>query len=102
MSKQLKKHSLGTLREAVRTKERSPNLTGQIALQRSDVIEIHRHLQETGRDEVICNIAGWLYVDSQGKSITVQLSPPYGKRLAVATTLENFFDESDEDGDFTS
>jgi len=61
MSKQYKKHSLGTLRQAARTKDKSPNLIGQIALQRSDIIAIHRYLQETGSDEAICNLAGWFY-----------------------------------------
>ena len=77
MSKQSKKHSLGTLRRAVRTKDRSPNLIGQIALQRSDFIQIQQYFQETGREEMICNLAGWFYGDSQGKCITVQLSLPY-------------------------
>jgi hypothetical protein len=102
MSRQYKKHSLGTLRQAARTKDKSPSLIGQIALQRSDIIAIHRHLQEMGRDEVICNIAGWFYEDSQGKCITVQISPPYGKRPVVASTLEAFFEESDEDDDIPS
>jgi len=102
MSKQYKKHSLGTLRQATRTKDKSPNILGQIALQCSDVIAIHRYLQQTGRDEVICNIAGWFYEDSQGRCITVQISPPYGKRPVVASTVEAFFEEGDEDDDLTS
>ena len=63
MSKQFKKHSLGTLRQAVRTKDRSPNLIGQIALQRSDFIQIQQYFQQTGREEMICNLAGWFHVD---------------------------------------
>jgi len=102
MSKQYKKHSLGTLRQAVRTKDKSPNLIGQIALQRSDFIDIHRHFQETGSEEVICNLAGWFYSDPKGKCITVQLSPPYGKRPVVASTLEAFFEENNTDDDLTS
>jgi hypothetical protein len=103
MSKKFKKHSLGTLRPAVRTKDRSPNLIGPVAIQRADHIEIHRIFQETGGEEVICNLAGWFYLDSQGrKCITVQLSPPYGKRPVVATTIENFFEDDDEDDDLTS
>ncbi len=102
MAKPRIKHSLGTLRPAVRTKDRSPNLLGPIAVQRSDSIEIHRIFQETGCEEVICNLAGWFYVDAQGKCITVQLSPPYGKRPVVASTLEAFFEEDDDDDDLTS
>ena len=99
MPKPLTRHSLGTLRLANRTKERSPNLIGQITIQRSDFMAIQSHFQDTGREEVMCNIAGWFYDDSQGKSITVQLSPPYGRRAVVATTLESFFEESDEVGE---
>jgi hypothetical protein len=102
MSKQYKKHSLGTLRPAVRTKDRSPNVIGPIAVQRSDSIEIHRIFEETGSEEVICNIAGWFYEDSQGKCITVQLSPPSGKRPVVAATLAAFFENGDDDDDLTS
>ena len=102
MAKPRIKHSLGTLRLAKRTKERSPNLIGPFALQRPDFIAIQRVFDETGCEEVICNIAGWFYIDAQGKCITVQLSPPYGKRPVVATTLEHFFEESDEDDDDTA
>ena len=102
MSKHIKKYSLGTLREAVRTKDRSPNLIGPLTLQPADIIEIHRLFQETGRKAVTCNIAGWCYVDLKGKYIVIQLSPPYVKQPVVATTLENFFEESDDDDDLTS
>src|SRR3977135_967516 len=37
------------------------DLIGQIALQRSDFVAIQRVIQDTGREEVICNIAGWFY-----------------------------------------
>jgi hypothetical protein len=102
MSNQFKKHSLGTLRPAVRTKDRSPNLIGPLTIQPADIIAIYRHLQKTGREAVTCNIAGWCYADSQGKYIVLQLSPPYVKQAAVATTLENLFEERDEDDDGTS
>ena len=58
MKKYFVKRSIGTLRPAARTKDRSPNLTGQITLQRSDFVKIERHFQDTGRDDVVCGITG--------------------------------------------
>jgi len=99
MKKHFVKRSLGTLRPAVRTKDRSPNVIGPIAIQRSDSTEIQRIFQETGCEEVICGLAGWFYTDAQGKCITVQLSPPYGRRPVVRTTIEDFLGENEDDED---
>jgi len=97
MSKPFTKYSLGTLRQAARTKDRSPNLLGKLALQRSDFVEIQRHFQDGRRQEVVCGIAGWFYSDDEGSLIQVQLSPPYVKKPVVDTTLEDFFKDSDPD-----
>jgi hypothetical protein len=47
------KKSLGALRKAKKTKERSPDLLGQLHLQRYALLEIVRQTKETNSDEVV-------------------------------------------------
>jgi hypothetical protein len=72
-----KKRSLGALRKNLKTKPRSPDLTGTIRLQPHTIQAIIKQLEETESDEVIANIAGWANHDSSGKYLTVELSPRY-------------------------
>ena len=78
MSKHINKYSLGTLREAVRTKDRSPNLIGPLTLQPANIIEIHDFFRRQGDEGVTCNIAGWCYSRFSRESISrFRLSPLY-------------------------
>jgi hypothetical protein len=71
------KRSLGALRKATKTKPRSPDLTGQIKLQRHTIQTIARQIEGTESDEIIANLAGWGNSDHSGQYLTVELSPKY-------------------------
>ncbi len=76
-----KKRSLGTLRKATKTKDRSPESTGTLKLQRHTFETIARQFQEAASDEVECCIAAWRNIDAKGESyVTVELSPKYVSR----------------------
>jgi len=83
----MNKRSIGKLRPANRTKERSPNLTGKLALQRTTVNELATQIREDGGTEIICNVAGWFNADSAGKYITVEISPLF-RRAARPVSIE--------------
>ena len=89
----MNKRSIGKLRPANRTKERSPNLTGKLALQRATLNELAIQMREDGGTEITCNVAGWFNADSNGKYITVEISPLF-KRAPRPTSIEDFFRES--------
>ena len=60
------KRSLGALRKAIKTKPKSPDLTGQMRLQRHTAAAIVKQFSEGSGDEVVCNIAGWRNQDHGG------------------------------------
>jgi hypothetical protein len=70
-----KKRSLGKLRVAHKTKERSPDMTGTLCLQRHTATAILKAFGNV--DEVVCNIAAWVNHDHDGQYLTVELSPKY-------------------------
>ena len=78
------KRSLGTLRKANKTKPKSPDLTGQMKLQRHTAAAIVEQFSDDDVDEVVCNIAGWRNQDYNGLYLTVELSPRF-----VARTLDH-------------
>jgi hypothetical protein len=92
----MNKRSIGKLRPANRTKEKSPNLIGKLALQRTTLNEIAMQMREDGGTETTCNVAGWFNVDSAGKYITVEISPLF-RRAPRPTRIEDFFGESSND-----
>ena len=53
-----KKRSLGSLRRNTKTKPRSPDLAGQLRLQRHTMEAIAKQFEETGSDEIVCCLAG--------------------------------------------
>jgi hypothetical protein len=83
------KRSIGKLRSATRTTEKSPNLTGKLALQRTTLNELVSQMRESGETEITCNIAGWFNVDSSGKYITIELSPLF-RKITRPASLEEF------------
>ena len=92
----MNKHSIGKMRPATRTKEKSPNLTGKLALQRTTLKELSTQMRESGGTEITCNIAGWFNVDAAGKYITVEISPLF-RRTLRPTSLEEFFGEASDE-----
>ncbi len=93
------KHSLGTLRKAKKkTKPKSPDLIGELHLQRHTFEAIANKFQATGQDEIVCGIAGWGYCEEgEEPYIAVQLSPPYQVNKArKPNILDALFEGEDE------
>ena len=86
------KRSLGTLRKATKTKDRSPDFTGTLKLQRHTFETVAKQFQETVADETECCIAGWRNEDKNGPYLSVELSPKYVPRRhePAQSTLEDF------------
>ena len=87
------KHSLGSLRKATKTKERSPDFTGTLKLQRHTFEAVAKQFHETGAVETECCIAGWRNTDANGQQyFTVEVSPKYVARRHESTqsNLEDF------------
>jgi hypothetical protein len=74
------KRSIAKLRIAGKTREKSPDMTGTLRLQRHTAVAILKQFEDSDCDEVECNIAGWVNVDRQGKYLTVEISPKYVAR----------------------
>jgi hypothetical protein len=84
LDKQIKqKRSLGTLRKANKTKPRSPDLTGQMKLQRHTAAAIVEQFSHDDVEEVVCSIAGWKHQDYRGPYLSVELSPRFVARMQV-------------------
>jgi hypothetical protein len=77
------KRSLGALHKANKTKPKSPDLTGQMKLQRHTAAAIVEQFSHDGIEEVICNTAGWKNQDYNGPYLTVELSPRFVARAPV-------------------
>ena len=77
------KRSLGALRKANKTKPKSPDLTGEMKLQRHTAAAIVEQFGHDDIEEVVCNIAGWRNQDYNGAYLTVELSPRFVARAPV-------------------
>ena len=85
------KRSLGALRKANKTKPKSPDLTGQMKLQRHTAAAIVEQFSRDDIEEVVCNIAGWRNQDyNGGLYLTVELSPRFVARML--TEQDNIID----------
>ena len=93
-----KRKSVGTLRKAKKkTKPKSPDLIGELRLQRHTSEAITAKFQATDKDEIVCGIAGWGYFEDGERYITVQLSPPYvPTKTPEPDILESIFGGEDE------
>jgi len=88
-----KKRSLGALRKAEKTKDRSPDFTGILKLQRHTLEVIIKQFQETDATEIDCCVAGWRNSDQNGQRyLSVELSPRYvsRRREPPSENLEDF------------
>jgi hypothetical protein len=77
------KQSLGALRKALKAKPKSPDLTGQLKLQRHTAAALVGQFSADDVQEVVCNIAGWKNEDNNGSYLTVELSPRFAARTAI-------------------
>jgi hypothetical protein len=77
------KRSLGALRKANKTKPKSPDLMGQMKLQRHTAAAIVEQFSRDDIDEVVCNVAGWRNQDYTGLYLDVELSPRFVARTQV-------------------
>jgi hypothetical protein len=74
-----RKRSLGGLRS---TYQRSPNfpcMLGKMTIQAGTLKILMDQLLESGQDEVLCNLAGWINTDARGEFLTVEISPDLTK-----------------------
>jgi hypothetical protein len=78
-----RKRSLGALRKAHKSKPKSPDLTGQLKLQRHTAAAILEQFNQDDIQEVVCNIAGWKNQDSNGSYLTVEVSPRFAPRATI-------------------
>jgi hypothetical protein len=74
-----KKRSLGALRIAEKTKDRSPDMTGHLKLQRYTAAARLEGFSK-GSHEVACNLAGWRNQAANGPYLTVEISSRYIQR----------------------
>jgi hypothetical protein len=75
-----KKRSLGASRKSTKKTPRSPDLTGQLRLQRHTFETIAKEFAESDVGEVVANVAAWRNDDHQGPYLTVELSPRFVSR----------------------
>jgi hypothetical protein len=66
--------SLGTLRPKDKTKEKSPDAAGTIRIKRDLILDLYKQLTQSDDDDVVADLAGWLYDDANGRYMRVQLS----------------------------
>ncbi len=83
------KRSLGMLRKAAKTKDRSPDTTGTLKLQRRTFEVIAKQFQDTDAEEIDCCLAGWRNIDTKGEPYhRVELSPKYVSRHRETTDFD--------------
>lgn len=81
------KRSLGSLRKSTKTKDRSPDFTGTLKLQRHTLETIAKQFKETDADEIDCCLAGWRNTDANGQAyLSVEISPRYVSRRHEPTS----------------
>ena len=88
--------SVGTLFPAVKTKPKSPDMTGKIKIQRKLLEELIEQIRINCAEYAICNIASWAYVEGTKRYMGVELSPYYPPRKQAEPnpprpTLDHFF-----------
>jgi hypothetical protein len=96
------KRSIGALRKGKKTKPKSPDLTGQLKLQRHTASAIVKQFDDDHLTEVVCNIAGWRNHDHVGAYLTVELSPRFAppapnEQRDIIDSIVNDQEEDDVD-----
>jgi hypothetical protein len=92
------KKSLGMLRKANKTKPRSPDLMGQMRLQRHTTAALVKEFEDSAVDEIVCNIAAWRNQDHVGSYLTVELSPrfPARQRIEEGDVIDAILNERED------
>ena len=93
------KRSLGALRKNNKTEPKSPDLTGQMKLQRHTAAAIVEQFSHDGIEEVVCNIAAWRNQDYNSSYLTVELSPRFvaGAPVERDDIIDFIISNSEED-----
>jgi len=93
------KRSLGALRKANKTKPQSPDLTGQLKLQRHTAAALVEQFSHDRVEEITCNIAGWKNQDRDGLYLTVELSPRFVARKPIERDdiIDAIIDDKEEE-----
>jgi hypothetical protein len=93
-----RRRSLGALRKANKAKPRSPDLTGQLKLQRHTAAAIVEQFNSHHVQEVVCNIAGWKNQDTNGSYLTVELSPRFVAKVPAVPEdiIDSIIDAKEE------
>ncbi len=92
-----RKLSVGTLRNTQKTKPRSPDLIGNLHLQRHTFEAIAKEFQVPDREEIVCNLAAWSYSDESGPFLTVEISAPYKRtKTPQSDILDAIFNNDGE------
>ena len=100
LDKQVKqKRSLGALRKNNKSKPKSPDLTGEMKLQRHTAAAIVEQFSRDDIDEVVCNIAGWKNQDYKGPYLSVELSPRFVARAQMERDdiIDAIINDNEED-----
>lgn len=91
-----KKQSLGKLRIVSKmNKEKSPNMTGTLRLQRHTAAAILEQFDSETSD-VLCNVAGWVNQDHEGPYLTVEISTRFGMQTSNSNNLAFIFEPQDD------
>jgi|HubBroStandDraft_4_1064222.scaffolds.fasta_scaffold31422_2 hypothetical protein len=97
--KDKKLKSLGILRKADKTKPRSPDMTGQLTIQRHTFEAIAKDFK-TGSKVALCNIAGWRNTDKTGGGcLNIELSARFrpSEREEDGSDIFDFLFSQDDD-----
>jgi hypothetical protein len=94
-----KLRSLGKLRKTPKTKERSPDLTGKLEMQRHTFEALAAQFANQDGDTLVCNIAAWINRDGLGEYLTTEISPRFVSRQTQQPERPNLrfvFGDSEE------
>jgi hypothetical protein len=70
--------SVGILRKAkITAKPLSPDLSGNLYLQKGTIAALAKQLETTNQAEVVCNITAWFCQHEVGIDLKVEISPSY-------------------------
>jgi hypothetical protein len=84
-----KKRSLGKLRRNQKTKDKSPDMTGSLRLQRHTAMAMIKPFEDSDVEDVVCNIAGWVNQYHDGQYLTIEISPKFVSRQLQRPTANN-------------
>lgn len=72
------KRSVGILRKAkITAKPLSPDLSGNLYLQKDTIAALAKQLETTNQAEVVCKITAWVCKHEDGSDLKVEISPSY-------------------------